>query len=681
MQRFPTRPLSALVIAAMLPLSAPAAEEAPTGGLPAAAAVERREANDGNVVLEKVPEIPEAIVERLARFQNTRSAGFQDWQPDGGGIYVTTRFGETTQLHRVDMAGGARHQLTFFEEPVGGAERRPGGDELAFVMDEGGGEFYQLFLFDPATAEHRLLTDGASRNGSAEWSDDGEWLAFQSTRRNGASNDVWVMDPEEPQAARMVLEAPDGTWWGPAAWSADNGHLLVQQYVSVTDSRVHLVDLASGDRRLVAGDPEAPHSAFAQTFDAEGDGIFLTTSERSEFRQLAHLDLASGELMVITGEIPWDVSGFALSDDGGRAAFVVNEGGIERLYLLDPATLAYRKVESMPIGRVGNFDFDPAGRRLAMTLNTAKTPSDTFVLALGEGPLEAGELTRWTFSEVGGLDTETFVEPTLIHYPTFDQVDGAPRQIPAFVYEPRGAGPHPVIVYIHGGPEGQYTPGFSSTFQMWIATLGAAVVAPNVRGSSGYGKEYVALDNGFLREDSVRDIGALLDWIATRPDLDSDRVVVYGGSYGGYMVLASLMHYSDRLRAGVDIVGISNFVTFLENTQDYRRDLRRVEYGDERDPEMRAHLEKISPANSPERITAPLFVAQGANDPRVPVTESEQVVAAVRAAGYDVWYMNALNEGHGFRKKENRDLYQQAVVLFLEEHLAGAGGEGAEGPK
>jgi dipeptidyl aminopeptidase/acylaminoacyl peptidase len=293
-----------------------------------------------------------------------------------------------------------------------------------------------------------------------------------------------------------------------------------------------------------------------------------------------------------------------------------------------------------------------------------------YTLDLGDNPLEAGDLTRWTKSEVGGLDTSKFVEPELIHYPTFDQVGGKTREIPAFVFKPESEGPHPVIIYIHGGPESQFRPDYDGTFQMWIATLGAAVIAPNVRGSTGYGKTYHKLDDGFLREDSVKDIGALLDWIEEQPDLDASRTAVHGGSYGGYMVLASLVHYSDRLAAGVDMVGISNFVTFLENTQGYRQDLRRVEYGDERDPKMREHLEAISPTAHAERIKAPLFVAQGQNDPRVPVTESEQIVAKVREAGYPVWYMNALDEGHGFKKKENRDLYNEIVVLFYEQHLS-----------
>jgi dipeptidyl aminopeptidase/acylaminoacyl peptidase len=285
-------------------------------------------------------------------------------------------------------------------------------------------------------------------------------------------------------------------------------------------------------------------------------------------------------------------------------------------------------------------------------------------LELGPQPLDYGNLERWTFSEVGGLDTTSFPVPELVTFATFDEVDGQPRQIPAWVYKPAGEGPFPVVVSIHGGPEGQARPLFSSTYQMWLKSLGVAVVIPNVRGSNGYGKTYLGLDNGFRREDSVKDIGALLDWIDTQEDLDSDRVAVFGGSYGGYMVLASAVHFSDRLRAAVDIVGISSFVTFLENTQDYRRDLRRVEYGDERDPEMRAHLEKISPVNNVEKIRVPMFVVQGENDPRVPVTEAIQMVAALREQGNTVWYMNALNEGHGYRKKENRDIYQQATVLL-----------------
>jgi len=372
---------------------------------------------------------------------------------------------------------------------------------------------------------------------------------------------------------------------------------------------------------------------------------------------------------IVTADITWDVTAATMSHDRKRMVFATNEDGMSHVYLLDVASREYRRVENIPTGLAFGLRFSPDDRRLAMTLNTPQTPSDTFVLDLKEGALEYGDLIRWTESEVGGLDTTAFRVPELVHYPTFDMDGDAQRQIPAWIYKPTGKGPHPVVISIHGGPEGQSRPSFSSTYQMWIEKLGVAVIQPNVRGSRGYGKTYVGLDNGFKREDSVRDIGALLDWIETQPDLDKDRVAVFGGSYGGYMVLASAVHYSDRLTAAVDIVGISNFVTFLENTQDYRRDLRRVEYGDERDPAMRVHLEKISPLNNVEQISVPMFIVQGENDPRVPVTESAQVVEALRDQGHTVWYMNALNEGHGYRKRENRDIYQQAAVLFLKQHL------------
>ena len=635
----------------------------------------RRTANDGNVLLEDVPPVPESIVAALNRYQNVRGATLHAWTADGNGLYIGTRFGEVVQLHRVDFPGGARHQLTFFDEPIGDVEDRPGHAELVFSMDEGGSEFYQLYAFDPADARHRMLTDGRSRNSYPVWSPDGALLAYTSTQRDGRSNDIWLLDyarSPERSAPRVLLEAPDPTLWAPTDFSPSGDRLLALNYISITDSRIHLVDVATGERRRVAGGENeiGNYSAITPRFGPDGRGFFLATDHGGEFTRLAYQDLASGERRIITAGIPWDVEQFELDRDGRRAAFVVNEDGISRLYLLDPTTFDYEPVDGLPVGLIGRLEFSPDATRLAMTLNTPRTPSDVFTLELGDDG-RGRELTRWTFSEIGGLDPGTFVEPELIHYPTFDSVGNERRTIPAFVYRPRGTGPHPVIINIHGGPESQYRPSFSSTIQLWVARLGAAVIAPNVRGSSGYGRTYVQLDNGRLREDSVKDIGALLDWIATQPDLDASRVAVVGGSYGGYMVLASAVHYSDRLAAAAEIVGISNFVTFLENTEAYRRDLRRPEYGDERDPEMRAFLESISPSNHADRIRVPLLVAQGRNDPRVPESEAEQIVRAVRANGRDVWYMNALNEGHGFRRKENADLYSQILVMFFERYLAG----------
>jgi dipeptidyl aminopeptidase/acylaminoacyl peptidase len=359
----------------------------------------------------------------------------------------------------------------------------------------------------------------------------------------------------------------------------------------------------------------------------------------------------------LSAHIPWDITAITLTRERDKLAFVSNEGGMSRLNILDLARNRALPVPELPVGSIGALAFSPDGAALAMTHNTPQSPSDVFVYEFRKR-----SLTRWTDSEVGGLDTARFPVPELVSYASFDGLE-----VPAWVYRPAGPGPHPVIVQIHGGPEAQSRPVFNPLFAYWVNELGAAVVSPNVRGSAGYGKTYLRLDNGVLREDSVRDIGALLDWIGTQPDLDAERVIVYGGSYGGYMVLASLVHFDERLLGGVSIVGISSFVTFLENTESYRRDLRRAEYGDEREPEMRAFLERISPLNNADKITSPLFVAQGYNDPRVPYTESEQIVGAVRANEVDVWYLLAMDEGHGFAKKANRDYFQAATVLFLRE--------------
>ncbi len=662
----PSRPT--FLISLLLTLGVAQADNRPV----ADAVIAERTANNGNLVMQGIPPIPDEIVNDLNRYQNVRSASFQEWSADSSSVYVSTRFGDVSQLHRVSMPGGARYQLTFFDEPIGGITRQPGGDRMTFTMDAGGSEFSQIFTLkqDGST---RMISDGESRNGAVLWNHDGNRIAYQSTRRNGASNDIWMMDPDNPESADVAFESPDGTWWGPAAFSPDDSKLLIVNYISVTRSRVLLKDLVSGKVRPLVGGDDPSSVNLPYDFTADGSGFFFTSDEGSEFTRLAHASVDSPDKITwISRDIPWNVTGFVLSDDGKRALFATNAGGLTEYYLMDPNSFEYRRIDALPVGLAFGATFSPDGSRLAMTLNTAQTPSDTFVLELGDDPLSHGRLTRWTHSEVGGLDTESFAEPELVQFPTFDRVDGQTRQIPAFVYRPDTTGngeKRPVIISIHGGPEGQARPSFNSSYQMWMKKLGAIVIVPNVRGSSGYGKSYVSLDNGFNREDSVKDIGALLDWIETQPDMDKDRVAVIGGSYGGYMVLACGVHYSDRLRAIVDIVGISNFVTFLENTQDYRRDLRRVEYGDERNPAMREFLQKISPLNNVEKIQAPMLVVQGQNDPRVPVTEAEQIVRALRENGQPVWYMNALNEGHGYRKKENRDIYQQAVVLFFSQHL------------
>jgi dipeptidyl aminopeptidase/acylaminoacyl peptidase len=627
--------------------------------------VERYELNNGNLVLEGIPRIPLEVQHSLFPYQEIRSARFRTWSAEDGGIYVTTGYGSVEALHKVDKPHAAREQQTFFREPVSGVRRRPGSRQLTFTRDVGGSEFSQIFKFDPAEGEVTMLSDGKSRNSSLRWDRRGERIAYLSTRRNGAANDLWVMRPEQPETAELVVAATDGSYWAPVEFSQNGTRLLVRNRISKPDTRACLVDLDSGAVTVLAGGGPNKSRNVPIALDDHNNGFWLVTNQGGEFDRLAWQSLAPGTTPeILTSDIPWDISEVVISEDRRRMAFVANEDGVSRLYLMNPRTREYRAVESMPTGVAFGLEFSPDGSKLGMTLNMPRAPSDAYALRLGRDPLKYGKLVRWTKSETGGIKTRQFIVPELVRYPTFDG-----RRVPAWIHQPAGDGPHPVIIRIHGGPEGQARPVFTTIYQMWVARLGVAVIQPNVRGSTGYGKTYASLDDGLRREDAVRDIGALLDWIEAQPDLDASRVAVYGSSYGGYMALASAVHFSDRLNAVIDNVGISNFVTFLENTQDYRRDQRRPEYGDERDPATRAFLEKISPLNNVERISVPMLIVQGQNDPRVPVTEAVQMVEALRAEGNTVWYMNALNEGHGYRKRENQDIFQQTIFMFLQQYL------------
>jgi acetyl esterase/lipase len=634
-----------------------------------APAVQREEV--GNRVSENIPPIPPELLERLNRYQNTRGATLAGWTREGC-LLIGTRFAETVQAHRVCQPLGMREQLTFYPEPLGSISAAPAGaarDGFVFSKDKGGDEFSQLHWFDAGTREVTLLTDGGrTQNSGPLFSRDGRLLAYRSTARNGMDTDVWLREVATGRSRPLVTA---GGSWTPRDFSPDGTRLLVTKFVSAAESYPGEVEVATG--RLTMFPVDGGKAAFGGfAYAPDGKSAYFVSDEpvngvAQEFQTLRHHDPASGRLTVLSRDIPWDVKDFVVAEDGRHLAYVTNEDGVSRLRLLELPSHREVALPALPIGVIDSLAFSPEGGRLALSVNGATSPSDVYVI-----DLKSAALTRWTRSEIGGLDAVKFVAPTLIRFPTFDAVDGRPRSIPAFYYRPADAPAgrrFPVVINIHGGPEAQAVPTFSPTAQFLANELGVAMLVPNVRGSSGYGKSYLALDNAERREDSVRDIGALLDWIAQQPELDASRVGVIGGSYGGYMALASLVHFGERIRAGVDIVGISHFGTFLKNTEDYRRDLRRAEYGDERDPKIAALFERISPLNNADRIRSRLFVAQGRNDPRVPWTEAEQIVKAVRAGGQPVWYLLYNDEGHGFRKKANADYFQAATILFWQQHL------------
>jgi dipeptidyl aminopeptidase/acylaminoacyl peptidase len=597
----------------------------------------------------------------LRAYQEVRSARFRGWL--NGSALVATRFGEITQLHRVARPLGMREQLTFGPQPVSVAWPPPVADAQGFLFasDVGGSENYQLFWFDLSTGAKTLLTDGRSRYTGVRWSRSGALYAYSTTERNGRSWDIHVRAPGG--TARIALETDDIGWYVQDI-APDDERLLLRRYVSVGESYLYELSLTGGGLRPLL-ETGSPIGIGAARYAGDGAAVYFSSDLGGEFRRLQRIDLGTGHIEALTDAIPWDVETFAIAPDGGSLALAVNERGLSRLALLTLPERRLLALPELPDGVISGLAFSSDGEQLGFTLSGPQTPSDTFSV-----DLSTRKLRRWTRSEMGGLEADNLVVPEPFEFESFDRgSDGTARRIPAFAYRAAGPGPHPVLIDIHGGPASQHRPTFRHFTQYLVAELGITVIAPNVRGSFGYGKSYVGLDNGFAREDSVRDIGALLDWIAVQEDLDAQRVAVSGGSYGGYMSLASMVHYPERLRAGVDLFGISNFVTFLEGTQAYRRDLRRREYGDERDPGMRSFQERIAPLNQVDRITGPLLIYQGVNDPRVPAGESEQMVAALRARGVPVWYLVAADEGHGMRRRSTRDYVYSATAEFLARYL------------
>lgn len=617
----------------------------------------------GTARLENVPEIPEDVGAAVQRYQNYREARFQDWLADGT-MLITTRFGTTSQVHHVAGPRHARTQLTFHEEPVAEAQAIPGGERFLYRRDTGGDEWFQLYVRDVAGAEAIQLTEPGTRNQSAVVSKDGRLVVWSRAMRGSADYAIMTANPSDPQSRRVAWQGTGSV--GPTDISADGRHVLVSRNLSNRENRLLVLDLETGETRELGWSAATPARYDEPRFARDGRSVIAITDAGSDVSRLMEFDLDTGRSRSISPESRWGIEDYDLSDDGRLLAFAFNEEGYSRVVVQDFVTRrALPQPESLDRGVLTGLEFSPDGTRLAIGLSTPTYAGDVFAFNLADGAIE-----RWTSSEMGALQRSQLAEPRLIRFDSFDGLS-----VPAFVYRPRNIAADtrtPVIIDIHGGPESQTRPLWNPGAQYFAEMLGATIILPNVRGSEGYGTRYLNLDNGERREDSVRDIGALLDWIATQPDLDPARVAVYGQSYGGYMSLASMVHFSDRLVGGVERYGISNWTSFLQNTEAYRRDNRRAEYGDERVPTMRAVFDRISPLNNVGRITKPMLVMQGANDPRVPQSESDQVVRELRANGIEAWYVLFADEGHGFQKKHNNDLRREVETLFLRRLFEGA---------
>lgn len=613
-----------------------------------------------SLVLEHIPAIPVTIAQKAAPYTESRAATLLDWTPGQKSVLISTRFGATRQVHQVLQPMGARTQLTFFPDRVSSAIYPPHDPSwVLLVKDEGGNEFYQFYRFDTATGAITLITDGKSRNLGPVFRPDAGALAFTSTRRNGNDVDIWVEDPREPGSARLLAQFAGGGI-SVADWSHDGKTIAAVDERSINDSTIYLIDAKTGEKRAIT--PTSGQVSWSSPrFSVDGKDLFVLTDKGSEFQRLCRLSFEGQSGACVSAKIPWDVEEFDLSSDGKLVAFTTNEDGIGKLHIVSLANGAELPVPALPAGVIDGLHIRRGSHDVGFTLTTPSQPDDVYSVNA-----DTAELDRWTASETGGVSLKTAQPPRLIHWKAADGVT-----ISGFLYpsNARFTGKRPVMISIHGGPEGQSRPTFGGTINYYTEEMGITVIEPNVRGSTGYGKTYTLLDNGMKRQDSVHDIGALLDWVATQPDLDRDRVVVTGGSYGGFMTLSVATQYDARIRCTVEVVGISNLRTFLEHTSGYRRDLRRAEYGDEREPAMRDFMEKTAPANLTQNVTKPMFMIVGFNDPRVPISESQQFKAKLEAQQTPVWFLMAKDEGHGFVKKPNRDFQFYATIAFLQANL------------
>jgi dipeptidyl aminopeptidase/acylaminoacyl peptidase len=633
--------------------------------------------------VEGVPPLSQAALAAVQRYGAVVGHTVADWHPQQREMLVLHRpaGASTTQLFRLRSALGTLEPLTDGADPVSFANWEPGqGRYIVFARGTGGDEAFQLYRLDPETRAATQITPSGQRHSAEAWLPRQGRLLVASvpldrTATPGAARELsttlTVLDPlqpDNPATRRTLAMLPGGGWFG-AVVSADETQLAITRYVSATESEAWLIDMASGQRRQLLPAPGQPAKAshFPAAWAADGKSLFVLSDRASEFRELMRLDLASGALTRLSAHIPWDLEPQGDTPPGRWMAVTANVDGRDELRLFDARTgaeLALPTSLQLPAGSVGRARVHPASGEIAMVLSSAQGPAQVQVLQL-QPDLRAGSVRPWTRPVVpAGLDLSTLPDPRVVRWRSFDG-----RSISGILYLPpaRFGGKRPVLMSMHGGPEGQSKLGWKGRLNYLVQELGIAVLEPNVRGSTGYGKTFTTLDDGRLREDSVKDMGSAIDWIATQPQLDASRVIVLGGSYGGYMALAASVRLADRIAGASSTVGISNFVTFLERTETYRRDLRRAEYGDERDPAMRAFLTSISPLTLADRITKPLLVVQGKNDPRVPWTESEQIVRSLQARGQPVWYLLADNEGHGFARRENADFYFMTLVRFLED--------------
>ena len=616
--------------------------------------------------VEGAPPVPVAIADALAPYGNARRAQILAWHPTRRQILISTRFGNVPQIHSVSGPGMDRTQLTFFRDGVSGlVAYEPGrGDYFVFLRDTGGGaESVQIFRYDVATGRTAMITDGKARYGFPAWSHKAGLIAFESARRNGKDRDLYVMNPLDPASLKLIAQT-DGSW-SVAEWSADDSELLAMSAPTNEEKHVWRVKVATGEKfPLTAGDKarwDLPQ------YSPDGKLVYALSNREGGTLRIWRTDVVNVKWTPLTREGE-GVESFALSPDGRTLAVTFDSTTASRFELLDAATSAVRLAPRLPAGQLsGAPQWRPGGAEVAFTLGSLRTWGDVYSVSA-----KTGAVDRWTASELGPFNPESLPEPEIVRWKSFDGLE-----ISGVLYRPpvRFTGPRPVIINIHGGPSGaaaRERPRYQGRSAYFLNELGIAMVFPNVRGSFGFGKEFERLDDGPLRENAVKDIGALLDWIGRQPFLDKNRVAVTGASYGGYMTYAVAEMYPDRIRCAMAASGISDYLSYLQSTDLQRQANRRAEYGDETDPGMREILTRISPVTNASKIRVPLMILHGRKDTRVPVAQAEDMARAVRANNVPVWTVVFEDEGHVFPTTlANNDFYFYNWMMFIQKYLLG----------
>ena len=607
-----------------------------------------------------VPTIPGSLAREVDPYRGIYGLPLAGWNPVKREIWLKG-LSSVTWISRVKNPGATPETSSVYIKSSGIYDiyLQPQNQYLAYTRDVDGNEQFQLYVYGISNGKSTLLSDGKTRSTEPVWSNRGDKIIYSSAPNEQVGVNLRLVSALDPTSDHLFVQSSAG-YLKAYDWSPDDKQVVYCDFSANVASTLWLIDVTSGSKVLLSPKGSTQDLYDNPQFSKDGQGIYVITDHDSDMRRLAYIDLASHQFTYVPSETRWDVEEFQLSPNGKRLAFLINEDGVSRLHVFDTTDRKEIAVPQSKPGVLSDLKWNSASTEIAFNFKSAQTPNDVYSVNV-----ETGKQEVWARSITNGVNTEKFVTPELIHWPSFDK-----RTISGFLYRPpsKFTGKRPVIIDIHGGPEEQFRPTFRHEQNYYLNELGVAKIYPNVRGSSGYGKAFLDLDNGVRREDAVRDVGALLDWIKTQPDLDADRVLVGGASYGGYLALSMAFNYPDRIRAAISDSGILALGGFVTSAKDWRLELQRSEFGDERNPTIKEFMDATAPLNNANKIKAPLLIIQGQNDPRVAPAEAARLVAATKGR-VPVWYILAKDEGHGFAQRANRDFQLYATIMFVKEFL------------